>query len=611
MHHLLFQTIKRNSLYIVIAIPFALISLWNCGFDFAINNNLIHIPYVLGLDSSPEFIKDQFYQSLKNFTSGVWPLLRLICNESNIYGVFLYSNFVSRCAAFLAILYFIRNNGLKSKIEMMFGLGLFAVTPWLRGVSVIGGHGLFINYFTHTEATWPFILTALVFLQNRELVKTGAMVGISFAINAFVGIWLMLITPIAILYDRQTYRVGAWVRAGAVFFLFALPIVIWIAWVLIDGKTAEPFSFMQYIRTFYPSHFLIETAKPSQLYVLLLLYVCGFLSCRFMEQSRFWVGVQLGCLMLFVAGIPLPYLFDNKLIFNLHLLRSAGIEQFIAILLIGITGIKLLTRRVSSRSMMLGILIIAFTVFPYRSSSINITFIMLALAMALVNPNSQSKVAEKYRIVSIFERLFQSNYIPVLLLILWFIGTTLHKGISINLLIKFILLALCMAMFLDTISKGLQYKAIFGILCFIMIVSSVLSIRERIQQKALHRTDKLHWQEFTQWVKDSDLNGIFLLPLNVPNIPFHPQDTFQLLARRIVWVDHKQGAAVMWSPSFHKQWMSRFIEMSSLTDSDQLRDYATKKGLKYFVTIDGSGCPSDSKSLKISGNFALCQSQKY
>ena len=612
MYQHLFQTLRKINIMVVFAIPFAMISLWRSGFDFGVSNNVFHIPYVLGLDASKVFIEDQFYQSLKSFTSIVWPLLRLISNESNIYYVFLCLNFVSRCATFLAILYVVRNNGLKSKIELVLGLGLFAITPWLQGASDIGGHGLFIGYFTHTEVTWPFVLTALVFLQNREIVKTGAMAGISFAINAFVGIWLMIITFITILYDRHVYRIGAFTWALAAFSLFAMPVAIWIALTLKNGNAAEPFSFIEYIRAYYSGHFLIEATQLSKLYNLLILYICGFLSCGFLEQRRFWIGVQLGCLTLFVVGTPLPYLFDNKLIFNLHLLRSDGIEQFVATILIGITGIRLITGYISSRSMMLGVLIIGYMAFPSRST-IDSTFVMLALTMALVDDKLQNFAGQNQR-ASFLKKLLQSNHIPILLLILWFFGTVLFKGVTASLFLKFILLTLCfLAVLIDRFPKETQCKAIISGLSLILIASAVSGIRERIQNKALHHTDRLQWQEFTQWVRGSDLHGIFLVPPQIkinssqPQKLYQPQDSFQLLARRAVWVDWKQGAAVMWSPSFHKQWMSRYKEISSLRNAEDLRDYATKNQIDYFVIIDGTGCPSSSISLKISGKYSLCQ----
>src|SRR5271166_636270 len=48
------------------------------GFFFGKINNVYHIPIVLKLFDSPQFANDPFYQSLRNFTSLVWPGLSLI-----------------------------------------------------------------------------------------------------------------------------------------------------------------------------------------------------------------------------------------------------------------------------------------------------------------------------------------------------------------------------------------------------------------------------------------------------------------------------------------------------------------------------------------------------
>jgi len=55
------------------------------------------------------------------------------------------------------------------------------------------------------------------------------------------------------------------------------------------------------------------------------------------------------------------------------------------------------------------------------------------------------------------------------------------------------------------------------------------------------------YREVHTWVRQATpANAMILVPLDL--------DGFQLDAQRRIWVNWKQGAAVMWAPSFYTQW---------------------------------------------------------
>lgn len=125
--------------YSLFSLIFAFISLEITGFEFGIQNNVFHIPYVLNLSESHEFLGDAFYSSLKHFTSIIWPILRLVSNESNVQDVFYLANIISRTAMFVGILFLIRTNGLKTIFSIMICMTVIALTPWFQDGSVVGG----------------------------------------------------------------------------------------------------------------------------------------------------------------------------------------------------------------------------------------------------------------------------------------------------------------------------------------------------------------------------------------------------------------------------------------------------------------------------------------
>lgn len=97
------------------------------------------------------------------------------------------------------------------------------------------------------------------------------------------------------------------------FLLLASPTVLWIALVAGSPDSKVSFSFIDYIRRYYPGHFLIEAATKTDMAALVLIYVSGLFAARFVPNSRYWIGVQLACLLVFLGGYPCPIFLTTDL----------------------------------------------------------------------------------------------------------------------------------------------------------------------------------------------------------------------------------------------------------------------------------------------------------
>src|SRR5208337_1354419 len=82
----------------------ALLSLAISGFVFGINNNEFHLPIVGLLYDEPQFTHDEFIQSLRYFSSGLWLLLRGVDRYVDPHLLFLGLDYISRLIAFLGFL---------------------------------------------------------------------------------------------------------------------------------------------------------------------------------------------------------------------------------------------------------------------------------------------------------------------------------------------------------------------------------------------------------------------------------------------------------------------------------------------------------------------------
>ena len=67
--------------------------------------------------------------------------------------------------------------------------------------------------------------------------------------------------------------------------------------------------------------------------------------------------------------------------------------------------------------------------------------------------------------------------------------------------------------------------------------------------------------------------------------------TFQYSAQRRVWVDFRNGAAVMWFPSYHDEWRRKVVEVNRLTDPGKEAAYARRNGITYIIDVCSAGKP--------------------
>lgn len=593
--------------YAAVAVGFALVSLAVTGFRFS-SNNVFHIPYVLDLASRPEFADDAFYASLEFFTSVVWPPLRLVASESNLPALFEGVHLLGRVLAFAGLVFLLRVNGLPAFLPLATALAALAVAPLLRGMSLVGVHDMLPDYLTHTGLTWGFVFFALGFLQMRKHATSAALTGVVFAINAFVGVWLLCISALVLCFERSSWTWRSLALSAAAFLLFASPALAWIALAVASARQAGDGagSYLEYIRLYFPQHFLIEAAGARKLAGLACLYIVGFLAARHLAAARFWTLVQVCCLLIFLAGIPLPYLWDNRLLLNLHLLRSDGIEQAVAVMLAAMAGVKLIGN-VHSPARQLAGAIVLLSIAVVERGALNLLPMGFALGAALV-PGGAKPGAALPR--------------PVMLACACALAiATVHQiadpsavlPIALRLVLAAGLLAVALAQRLpaprEHDARPALGRALLPAVLVVSLATSAAAASRRIEGASRIEPAARSWQELTAWIRNSDIHGAFLVPLN-PHVPESREwlDWFQLEARRPVWVDWKQGAAAMWWPPFQAQWVERYSEVSTLRSPEQFVAYAGSKGIQNVIIETETGtCPRPSTRMKATAHYVFCR----
>lgn len=592
--------LKAIALTSGVAALIALISMFETGFRFGVSNNVFHVPVVLGLAQSPEFSDDAFYESLRNFTTVVWPVLAALANESNVESLFLVTAFLARVATFAALLWLAMAQGLKPVAAVALPVLAIAVSPWMQGSSLVGDHGMFLDYLSHSELTWPLVFVFLLQLCRGNAVWSGAAAGAMFCINAFVGVWVLLASAPYILVAR--WRQAGWlVRFCCAVLLCASPVLVWMARVLTGDSAAGDFSFREYVRLYYPDHFLIESASPWALRLLLLVVVNGLLACTLMENARFWLFMLCGFTAVLVAGIPLPYLVDDRLVFNLHLVRSAGLLQAVALVLAMLAGARLALKGGDPLRRCCGVVVmLALAIFEMGTLSALLVTLALLAGMADVKPGLLSRFPSPPHL---------ARFLAIVAIAGFFLlavrGVASGSSGLLVVVANVAALVVVVLWMLRVPAPGDFGRIACGAMGAGMLLVAASGAVDHRQAMLAEKQDVQaeDWNDLVSHVRASELRGPFLVPVQDRRF-----NLFQLRARRTVWVDWKQGAAVMWSPAFHGQWERRIREVSALSSTAEFAQYARERDIRNFILQgDGAECPAPAHTLYSNRHYQLCR----
>lgn len=573
------------AIWIAVAALITTLSLMRTGFAYGISNNVFHIPLVLGWERLSTFEGDAYYQSLHKFTSIVWPLLTLVTNDTNIETVFLTAHVLSRGLAMVAVLAFLTVQLRMRPTEVFLAAVAIALTPWLVGGSVIGGHGLWISYFTHSEMTWGFLLLALMAAYAQQWMWAAALAGLVFDINAFVGIWLVFMLGVAYCVQPPPQAWKQLLKSTGTFLVCSAPAIVWIVHSL-DGAHIE-FSFLEYVRAYFPDHFLIEATNWRQRAIFIVFFVLGFTATVLMPSPRYWFAVLAAAVVLFMVGAVLPYWLDHRLVFNLHLLRIGGVIQWLATLM--------------------AIIGFASSLTSIKSSNIP-TYAMvglLSLVMPEAEPTSLVVACASLAAIVWIERSPADNWLSMMLrqravvigwIVLIITMEALRYGPSWTNSLRWI------AMLAPIVGCRTQWSFWLWPLLAAAILVPQIENRGHLVRASLTPKPVL---ELAAWVRMAGIQGPILIEID------SGLDLLQTLTQQPVWVDKKQGAAVMWEPSFHSRWMSRYQDVRQLSGTlgtTQFLAYARQHNIRYIVTRGEHGaCAEGSTQRYRNQAYLVCQ----
>ncbi|MGB6945136.1 MAG: DUF6798 domain-containing protein [Bryobacteraceae bacterium] len=622
-----------------------LLSFTRQGFHFGIINNIFHIPIVLRLFDLGQFSQDPFYQSLRNFTSIVWPALSLIATPANVAAVFLAAHLVSRLLLYFACVWALIQMGVRSILALSAFVLVLACGPVFMGYSMIGATGLQIDYFTHTELTYPLVIFSLILASRKHFSWAFAVNGVTFNVNAFVGVWLVVVLALLVIAEPDSLqrKVRNLSLGGLVQGLISLPTIVWILRTIRDSHGAPSFDYRAFLAYYFPKHFLIQASSFPEIVQFAMVCISGAVALYLLGgPARPWAIAFIGCIALFAAGVILPLVSSSRLLLNLALLRIDGVVMLMSLLFATVAASPCLRKGEKWGAAMavlataaLGdwrLTAIALTIFAWERAAISLRGTALSCAaVGGLSILSQIGSPETFQ--------FQHVLVAMLCFLLAFLEDrvilvalgTVVASMNFPILCAGSLVGLCATllwreqgalwMVASTGLSMLLQAAFYGMVPKTAVTSAIIvgCSAAFLGSRAAAGTFRARFYGRFFTVAYACLLAALLIPwaqvaalvwLRSPQDPQATEDRawgkvqqwargntpsdavflvpadsegFELGSYRHVWTDYRQGAAVMWSPAYYSLWMNRYPGVRSLKNHSDFYHYALAHSLRYYV----------------------------
>ncbi|MCL6706842.1 hypothetical protein M8R20_07515 [Pseudomonas sp. R2.Fl] len=518
----------------LVLFPATLLSFLFSGYVPVLNNNVYHLPIMLRSYDLPQFHDDAFVQSLRHFSSGFWLVFAGIGRHVDPKLFLAFWLVVTHFAFLAACLHFARSLGYRDNRQLNLYVLLLSVSSLTIGMT-IGGGGLMINYFTHSELANASMILGLSYALGRRYGHAAVATCLAFFLNAFMAVWMVPSLLLLAMYQlgagelpvRRLLRDG--LVGSAVGLVFLVPPLLSIAQNPEIAATSV-FSYRQFLWDFYPYHFFLESLSRGELIKLGVLVLILFLSATMHgDQSRAFMMISLGAITVVLAGVVVPLVTDNRLFLNLHLIRGAALVAILAPISLAAVASHWLFSRDNPTTERFGPALCGVLLAPVQMSPLAVIMLLYARLLAKLDP-------------------FRS----------------LSQKLSRNM--AWVFFAICVL--------GLPIR-------------SYNSIEPSIDETHA----EVLWERIGTWASEQTREETTFLLFSLSGE--FPEAGFGVSSMRKLWISSKYGAAVMWSPSYYDIWESRKAALRWDMTAEERLAFARNASVDYVAMACADSAPAE------------------
>ena len=508
------------------------------GFNFGISNNIFHIPIVLRFYDMPQFAHDAYVQSLRNFVSPVYGLLALAATEHSVGALFLASHLAARILTFHALLRIVLACGVAPGGRLAVAAASLTLCRCINSLSPVGADEMLANYFTHSQVAQALALYCLAFLLRGRFILAALMAGLTFDVNAFVGVWVSVAISFCAWRELAVAEGGVFASAAGrevaiaagVFAAFVVPEMLWIHAVV--APQSAPVDYREFLLFYYGKHFFLAASTWSDIARDGAMAVSGLLALRCMRAPAFFWLVWAALTAVFVLGGLTDPLTTSRLWLGLHLLRVDGLVALLTAALLAASACQRLDPGRPLHSMCAGATLAALISGSWPLCALAVA----ALAISLEVDSGAANRALQPFMAEIWSRR------------------------------RAVLVAGAATLGVHAAATGYFSRH------YHRLGQSVPDNHQLAGAWPLAP----EWREAGLWARAATAQtATFLVPTDL--------DGFRIAARRSTSMTWKEGGAVMWAPGLYQPWLDSMRAISALHTSSARIGYACRHGFSYVV----------------------------
>lgn len=357
----LFRLLTRQSLYIY-GFVFGIASIFITGYAVYIENQALQIPLVHWINNPSLYPHDPFAETLRYYASPLWYLVafvsRIIPLEPLLFGLFI----LERLLVIFAAGYLAYTFAPKSKLAVVGAMATFALG--LSGPT-LGGNQLVINYFEQTGLSIPFFLLAFAAFYQKKSWLVAVWMAIGFNCNSMFGVYALTYLGAVFILD-VSYRIHwkKWLLSFGLFLLLASP-AIFLTFAAFGRKASSETLWYIASKVRFPHHLFPFTWNKIEFgkYGILIFLVIAFLQQnknqfqQLLNNCKIWAGVSF---IWLIYAFFAAYAAKSPSMLVMHPGRALTLWYGVAsIALVSVCAVKLETTRGTQRRAFLLVIFIA------------------------------------------------------------------------------------------------------------------------------------------------------------------------------------------------------------------------------------------------------------
>lgn len=569
------------------------------GFAFPWANNVFHLPIALDYAGSVEGPHDAFTRSLDNFVSGFWLVFRLFTTEGNAFTVFFIAHLIARLG-FVAGVYGVGRSLGADRLAAVALAGLAGIAPIFKGVSIVGHTETLATYLSHTGFAVAMLPLCWWLLLRGRWIAGACAIGLLFNVNAFLSIW-SAVAALAAFWAARRSIADPWPRlllCGLGYGLFALPTALWTLSTV--AQPSPPIDFRAYLLYRSPIHTFVHVqwaALARYMAFLAAASVAVWTATRELgRHGRVLWALFAAYGVVFLAGIPLPYLTGSRLLLNLYPLRiDAVINVAIAAITLGWAGRRLADERdglplAIALTLLTGTVIAPLWLLHVHARRTNrgtVPLVVMACAAIMfaglrLSPDMGDDFLPLLVIFAGAGLCAAAAsgalaVVPAALALTISIGCvpgplSLWAAVAVALL--GLLLALPGVALVPRAAALISAPATLlgGVLAIGLALSAYAAWRGSVERPD---ADLGPSREAQVWFRRHTAPDTEFLPIGI--------EGFGLLSRRPAWVDVQAGSAVMWKPAYLAEWWPRMHAVDACRTDSCYVDLARRNRIRWIV----------------------------